>query len=195
MTQQRSAHGLRWPMRDEWSPVPAWRRYLRVGVAEEILRQIIPGDPLRLRFLAAARITAAARVLDVDRVVLRAMVRISHGAALGGPPASERWLVEEMDQAIEDTVEAGAVEVDAVGPFLKGLASGVGLESEALVRCCMAFNRRSHDERVAFWSLMLANEPLDEAARGHGVSPTELAQRSKRVLSAMLRAADGGGAS
>jgi hypothetical protein len=47
---------------------------------------------------------------------------------------------------------------------------------------------------VAFWSLMLADEPLEEAARGHGVSPTELAQRSKRVLSAMLRAADGGGA-
>ena len=174
-------------MRDQWSPVPAWRRYLRVGEAEEVLRQIIPGDPLRLRFLAAARITAAARVLDVDRVVLRAMVRISHGAALGGPPASERWLVEEMDQAIEDTVEAGALDLDAVGPFLKGLASGVGLESEALVRCCVAFNRRSHDERVA-------DEPLDEAARGHGVSPTELAQRSKRVLSAMLRAADGGGA-
>ncbi len=181
-------------MRDRWSPVPAWRRYLRAGEAEEILRQIIPGDPLRLRFLAAARITAAARLLDVDRVVLRAMVRVSHGAALVGPPASEQWLVEEMDRAIEDTVEAGVLDADAVGSFLQGLAQGVGLKGEALVRSCVAFNRRSHDERAAFWSLMLATEPLDEAAQRHGVSPTELAQRSKRVLSAILRAAGGGGA-
>ncbi|MDC3307485.1 hypothetical protein OAV47_01500 [bacterium] len=181
-------------MRDRWSPVPSWRRYLRVGQAEEILRQIIPGDPLRLRFLAAARITAAARLLDVDRVVVRAMARISHGAALLGPPSSEQWLVEEMDQAIEDVVEDGLVGADVSCSFLDALAQGAEVKHEALARSCVAFNRRSRDERVAFWSLMLAAEPLDEASRRHGVSPTELAQRSKRVLSAMLRAVAESGA-
>lgn len=159
-----------------------------------MLRQIIPGDPLRLRMLAADRITAAARLVDVDRVVVRAMARISHGAALHGPPASEAWLVAEMEHAIEDIVDAGVVEPGAAGPFLRALAPGAGVGRDALVRSCAAFNRRSQEERVAFWSLMLAAEPLEEAARRQQTSPTELARRSRKVLTAIMRAAGESGA-
>lgn len=181
-------------MRSRWAPVPAWRRYLRAGQAEEVLRQILPGDPLRLRLLAADRITTAARLVDVDRVVVRAMARISHGAALHGPPASEAWLIEEMELAIEDTVDAGIVDPGSAGPFLRALAPGAGIGREALIRSCVAFNRRSQEERVAFWSLMLAAEPLDEAARRYETSPTEFARRSRRVLTAIMRAAGESGA-
>lgn len=155
-----------------------------------MLRQITHGDPLRLRPLAADRITAAARVVDVDRVIVRAMARISHGAALLGPPSSEDWLIEEMDRSIEDVVEAGCKGADGAVPFLEALASGAGLSPDALIRCSRAFNRRSLEERVAFWCLMVASESLDEAAQRHGTSPTEFARRSRRVLTAMLRAAE-----
>jgi len=194
MTERPPTVPLRWPTRSRWAPVPAWRRYLRSGQAEEVLRQIIPGDPLRLRMLAADRITAGARLVDVDRVVVRAMARISHGAALHGPPASEAWLVEQMEGAIADIVEAGAVDPVAAGSLLRALAPGAGIGREALVRSCVAFNRRSEDERVAFWSLMLAAEPLDEAAQRHQTSPTELARRSRRVLNAIIKAAGESGA-
>lgn len=194
MNERSSTSQLRWPMRTRWAPVPAWRRYLRAGQAEEVLSQIIPGDPLRLRMLAADRITAAARLVDVDRVVVRAMARISHGAALNGPPSSEAWLMDEMDRAIEDVVDAGLADPDAAGPLLRALAPGAGIGREALVRSCVAFNRRSQDERVAFWSLMMASEPLDEAAQRHEASPTEFARRSRRVLTAIMRAAGEGGA-
>jgi hypothetical protein len=144
--------------------------------------------------LAADRITAGARLVDVDRVVVRAMARISHGAALHGPPASEAWLVEQMEGAIADIVEAGAVDPVAAGSLLRALAPGAGIGREALVRSCVAFNRRSEDERVAFWSLMLAAEPLDEAAQRHQTSPTEFARRSRRVLNAIIKAAGESGA-
>jgi hypothetical protein len=194
MSNRPSTTLPRWPLRKRWAPVPAWRRYLRAGQAEEVLRQIIPGDPLRLRMLAADRITAAARLVDVDRVVVRAMARISHGAALHGPPASEAWLVAEMEHAIEDIVDAGVVDPGTAGPFLQALAPGAGVGQDALVRSCVAFNRRSQEERVAFWSIMLAAEPLEEAARRQETSPTVLARRSRSVLAAIMRAAGKSGA-
>ena len=194
MTDRSPRSARRRPGQAGWRPVPAWRRYLRAGQAEEVLRQIIPGDPLRLRLLAAERVTAAARIVDVDRVVLRAMARIAHSAALHGPPADEDWLVGEMNRSIEEVVGSGTERVVGGGSFLEALAPGAGLEPEALIRSCAAFNRRSRDERVAFWSLMIATEPLEEAADRHETSSVELARRSRRVLAAMLRAAAGSGA-
>ena len=179
----------RWPLRDPWRPVPAWRRYL-IGVEpRRILAQLIPGDPLRIRALAGERVVALARMVDVDAVVLMALARIAQGAALEGAPTARGWLVEQVDRAIEDAVGEGAGSSSGPPGMLEALAPGVGVTPGAFRRSCEAFNRRSLAERMAFWSLVLAAEPPEVAARREGAAPDELARRSRRVLEAMVRAA------
>lgn len=194
MTVRSQDSPLRWPLRAGWRPVPAWRRYLTGARAEVILEQLLRGDPLRVRALAAERITLHARLVDVDRVVLRALARIAHGAALRGPSVSEGWLREQMDGAIAEVVEQGAAPETAPGPFLEALAPGAGLTREALGRACVAFNRRSGEERAAFWATVVAGEPMEVAARREGVAAAVVARRSRSVLAALVRAAGEEGA-
>lgn len=182
-----------------WRPAKDWRELLVGRRPEDVLERIMADDPLRLRALAGQRIRATARFLDADRVVLRSMARIAHGVTLDGPPDDRTWIAAEVEAALDDVQQAersairaldrGAdpVGTDSAGPF-DVLTRQLHLSGNELRRACDAFNRRTSEERSAFFALFVESCSVDDAARLCSVSVTEVARRARRALEAMLDA-------
>ncbi len=145
--------------------------------------------------MVARRLRARALFLDADRVHLRALALVAHGAArYGGRPALATWLAERVDRAAEEVLaeleretREGA-RAPTAGVWVE-LAGPLGLAPAAARAVCVALCRRSHPEREAFLRLVLRRESLDELAHEAGVSASAYARRARSTLDAVLSAA------
>jgi len=161
---------------------------LLTGTPREVLARLVPDDPLGLRERVAARLAARALLLDVERVLARALAASAQRAyAWRGEPALDRWLAERVDEAIEDVVgeDLGAWSEresrSAVGPWTV-FAAPLGLDPRALFEGCARFNRLPFEQREAFFLLVLEGAPSDEACRSRSLSLSELARRARGAL-------------
>lgn len=153
-------------------------------------------DPLRLRALAARTIRATHRLVDADRVVLRAFARIAHEVTASGPPRARAWIERQVEGAVDDVLaaERAAVRAGDDGDdedrrdAYAVIATPLGLTGRGMRRACDAFNRRSDEERAAFFSLVVEARGIDGAARDQGTDASTVARRARSALEAMVAA-------
>jgi len=158
------------------------------GTPNEVLARLVHGDPLGMRPLVAARLAARALLLDLERVLARALaVCAQRACAWRGAPELERWLAERIDEAIEDALaeDAGAwSERDAAsggGPWAV-FAAPLDLDPRALFEGCARFNRLPFEQREAFFLLVLEGASSDDVCRARGLSLSEFARRARGAL-------------
>lgn len=166
-----------------------------------MLGRLVEGDPLGVRRRVAAVLRARALLLDADRVHLRALARCAiHGGRWTGRPPLEEWLAAQVERAAGEVLRE-APEGGAVGGAEEGahvdLARPLGLDPEAALAACDAFNRQPPGDREAFFRLVLEGASLDAVAREAGRSASDVARSARRALDAVLAAAgpDPGGRS
>lgn len=172
-----------------------WRQLLAGGTPREILCRIVQGDPLGLRDRVAQRLHAEAYLLDADRVQLRALARCARFASrYQGRPDFPTWLDEIVNQAIEDILRED-LEADVErqksastpGAAFIALALPLGLEPETMRLACAGFNQLPGPHRRAFFELVIQGRSLDELARQHRESASEIARRARRALDLLLQ--------
>lgn len=172
-----------------------WKRFLASGTPQEVLARLVSGDPLRVREQVAVRLRETCRLLDGERVALRAMARVARFAPrYRGRPSFEDWLKERCDEAIADLMDEereflfhprrAPRQSDSA---LHVLAEPLGIDPKDARRACVALNSRSFEERDAFFALVLEAGSLDQIARERGTDPTTIAKRARRALLAIIR--------
>ena len=175
-----------------WTPPKDWRAHLTGRSADALLDRIADGDPLGIRTLVGERIRAAAVLVDVDRVQLRALAAVAFECAASGPPDRKTKLVALVDRSIVEIVEeaslARADEEDSVPSLFATFAEPLELDASALWRACDAFNACDLEERRAFFELVVERATLEGAARVLGEDPLRVAHRGRRALEVALRA-------
>jgi len=170
---------------------PDWRRLLAGASPREVLARIVQGDPLGLRAVVARRLRERALFCDADAVQLRALARCARYAGrYTGRPALAEWLSTHVDAALDDLLEEGdratAAASDGHGAFVD-LAAPLGLSPERMRAGCATFNRLAHDDREAFFRLVIEMHSLDECATVEGVSGSEYARRARRALDVLSK--------
>lgn len=155
------------------------------GPASEVLARLEGGDALGLRQLVGERLRSAWRVLDADRVHLRALALVAHRAgAWSGRPALRTWLATQVDAAIDEVRREPALTGSAAD-----LAAPLGLDPTRAAAVRQALDGRGQDERRAFVRLLLEGEDLDRIAADEGVSGSAVGRRARAALDAVLAAA------
>ncbi len=174
-----------------------WRAVLGGMSPREVLARLLQGDPLELRQVVAARLSARAYLFDADRVHLRALAHCARYAVrYRGTPPIETWLEEIVDQALLDLlredVEAERrttpADAEELAAFVD-LARPLGLEPAAMRRVCLAHNLLREPERQAFHGMVIAGRKLEDVARSLGSSGVEVARLARRGLETVLIAA------
>lgn len=175
-----------------------WRAWLAGGSPREVLARIVQGDPLGVRARVARKLRAEARLLDADRVHLRALARCARAApSYRGRPELDAWLdarvaealrelLEEDDERDLDEADGEIPDASEEGAWIE-LSRPLELDAGALARACRAFNRRPDEERRAFFLIVLEGRSLDELARGEPGAGTVLARRARSALEEVLR--------
>jgi len=152
-------------------------RELLVGTPAEVLTKIARGDPLRLRRAIAASLRARCQILDGDLVLVRALAVCADRADEG---RAARWLLGWIRSCVEEAVDT-LLEEDA-RPHPEESSTSSQVERRTAFR---RFNRRPHDERRAFYSLLIHRRSIDELAHENRTSVTLCAQRARRAWLAL----------
>ena len=149
---------------------------LLTGSAGEVLARIVPGDPLRIRPLAAARLRDRALFFDAHRVALGAFACIATGAVRWrGRPELAEWLTARVDEALDRLLAEERGRTGSTEPAIAGVAPGppdllgslgslgafaqlarpLRLNPGALASACAAFHALDRRVRVAFFELLV----------------------------------------
>lgn len=131
----------------------------------------------------------SAVLLDTDRVISAAAARLAfHALEYVGRQSLEAWLDERVDQAIldmrtEDEYEAeDGVPVAADDPRYLNLATQLGVDTETMRAGSIVFHQMPHEERAAFWALLIDGQTVEVHARRTRVPVRVATRRFERAL-------------
>jgi len=153
---------------------PSWRDLFLGDSAREILRRICRGDALQLGALCLDRLSEVAFLIHPDRLHARVVARVAYGAAYGydGTPPLLHWLLDRVDQAIEDLmdedIEAERRGLPPGGEELERYAVMIpeetGIEPELTRRACVYFNELPQEQREPFYRIVLEGWAVEDYA-------------------------------
>ncbi|MDZ4774575.1 MAG: hypothetical protein SGI72_15720 [Planctomycetota bacterium] len=179
----------------------SWREWLAGGSSREVLARIVQEDPLGVREHVARALRDGCYLLDGQRVALRCFALVArHAVRYRGRPDLDEWLqilareavcaiLRDDSEAERRAVVTGRDPGREHGEAFGALARPLGLDSDAMGRACLAFNRLPCADRGAFFALVIASRSLEELVRESGESATEIARRARRALDTILSAA------
>ena len=172
----------------------SWWRFLDRKTPEELVEIFSSTDPLRLNARCARYIWDEGLLLEVDRVVERAIHHVAFRAARRPENAPlDEWLtscIAESAQRVvrtdEEMVRRDYREVEAWASAHAFIRDAFGLEEVAALRVCSAFNGMLPRERKAFFALCMEKRSVEETlAAGFG-PPEWLRQTCLRGLDLIL---------
>ncbi len=167
-------------------------RALLFGTPREVLARISAGDPLGVRPFVADYLFRSHRLIDADRLHLRALAHCArqalHLRASDGLPEFLKARVfdagRELLREDREAIRNGRTEVGN----LEQLARPLGLNPERVRTACSRFNEADEADRAAGFALLIRGEDIDELATREGVTVTEIARRARRALEVALAA-------
>jgi hypothetical protein len=166
---------------------------LKGGSPKEILARLLAGDPLELRARCKDRLHTKALLLSLDRLQLRSVARIAHGASRWqGEPPLQAWVEERIDHSMkelmEEDVETVRSGIPQPGPdegHYAFLSSLLGIEPHLCPRACVAFNALPDPVRLAFFAVVVEGTRLNRyVAEGNG-SPQDVKASVERAFRAL----------
>ncbi len=167
-------------------------RLLQGPSPRAVLTTIERGDPLGVEGRAVERVKKRALLVEVPRVVVKALANIAFQARrYRGQMLLETWLGDRVDEALNDTL-LEAQEEDALGlpsnDALEAhmhLAQALGTEVGLVRRLCIVFNGLPARVRRVFFELHMLGKSIDECvAAGHGTRE-EVERRYRCALRSM----------
>lgn len=158
--------------------------------ALELLRQLGPGDPLRLGAAVRGRLGLRAFLLDPERVTAKALAHAAFELARDRVrAASPARIADWVDQAIADELEEDLEEerqklpwTRKAGELQRVLTERLGIEPGLTRSVCVVFNGLPTRVRRVFFGAVVQRLSLEElAAAGHG-DPATVRRRLKTAL-------------
>ena len=163
-------------------------RALLLGASPtEVLARIATDDPLRLRPAVVERLRQRGQLLDASRVHLRCLALCAREACrYQGAPSLKQWLLERVDEAIEQVLGEDN-EVEVQDGVWAPLAAPLGLEPRAAREACTVLNGLPIQERLAFFRIVIEREDTGRAARELEVEEDELLRSARSALEQLIR--------
>ncbi len=139
------------------------------------------------------RLAERAVLLDVGRLVARALARVAYaGAMANGRVRVDELTTECIDRSIDELVEqdrSDEQEKRSMGPEkdprYEYFAEALGVEPMKARRACVVFNDLPHDVRRAYWTVVIEGVSIHECASAGMGSRSEIEGRLRRALLAI----------
>ena len=163
------------------------------GEPDEVLARIRDGDPLRIGGVCVAYVERHALLLQLDRVLERALLKAAVGAVrYEGTPPIDEWLQTLVAQAAYellaeniDTKTGGDPTDPAWQLRYNVLAAQLGVDPAEARRMAIVFNHLDGEVRRAFFRVVLRGQPGAEYAIAAGIAPEEARQLVGQAREAM----------
>lgn len=163
------------------------------GEPDEVLVRLRDGDPLRIGGVCVAYVERHALLLQLDRVLERALLKAAVGAVrYEGTPPIDEWLQTLVAQAAYellaeniDTKTGGDPTDPAWQLRYNVLAAQLGVDPAEARRMAIVFNHLDGEVRRAFFRVVLRGQPGAEYAIAAGIAPEEARQLVGQAREAM----------
>lgn len=166
-----------------------WREITNAADLRRLLERFATDERLALAARCMLRMRSVAVLLDARRVLVAAAARLAyHAEEYAGDEALEPWIDARIDRALVDLLDEDAIDDRDDRPVAPDderyahLASQFRTDARTARRATVVFQRLPHEERAAFFAVLVDGLAIERHALEAGVSPEVAERRFERAV-------------